>query len=253
MARNLPFSLIRSLAALIANCNFEDWLGARARILQTVSNPHYRPLVAKFLDAWRPYAENVPPKAVALALTTAAQCEKEHRENQSIEPVWTGPEVGGIPLRRTEQGLLELLDSATERILIVSYAVYNIPRIGEALIRSASRGVDTTLIIETPDRIVGRSAFNTLKELGPSVAARCNVYFWPLEQRATDGQGKPGILHVKCAVADGRRLFLSSANLTDYAFKLNMELGLLITGGALPKQVEGHFHQMIQMGVFAKI
>ena len=37
--------------------------------------------------------------------------------------------------------------------------------------------------------------------------------------------GKLGILHVKCVVGDGRWLFLSSANLTKYAFSLNMELG----------------------------
>ncbi len=65
-------------------------------------------------------------------------------------------------------------------------------------------------------------------------------------------RAKPAFLHVKCAIADGQRLFLSSANLTEYAFTINMELGLLITGGALPEQVEKHFHQMIQQGVFAK-
>jgi phosphatidylserine/phosphatidylglycerophosphate/cardiolipin synthase-like enzyme len=67
-----------------------------------------------------------------------------------------------------------------------------------------------------------------------------NVYFWPREQRTKDANGKAGILHVKCAVADGRRLLLTSANLTEYAFTINMELGLLITGGNLPAQVENH-------------
>jgi phosphatidylserine/phosphatidylglycerophosphate/cardiolipin synthase-like enzyme len=81
---------------------------------------------------------------------------------------------------------------------------------------------------------------------------QCGVYLWPLAHRATDESGKPGILHVKCAVADGRWLFLSSANLTEYAFTLNMELGLLICGGDLPNQVEAHFDRMIQTGVLAK-
>lgn len=253
LARSLPFNLVQTLAASIAACVAGDWQAFRTQILQKVSHPHYRPFVARFLDAWRPVAEDLPPQAAAIALLTAAQCEKERREELSIEPVWTGPDVGGLPLRRTEQSLLDLLDSAAERILIVSYAVYNIPRIGEALIRSADRGIATTLIIETPDRIVGEHAYNTLKALGESVAARCNVYLWPPEQRATDAQGKPGLLHIKCAIADGRRLFLSSANLTEYAFTLNMELGLLVSGGPLPHQIETHFHRMIQMGVFAKV
>ncbi|MFI5453846.1 MAG: phospholipase D-like domain-containing protein [Isosphaerales bacterium] len=54
------------------------------------------------------------------------------------------------------------------------------------------------------------------------------------EQRARDSGGKLGSLHVKCVVADGRWLFLSSADLTDYAFTINMELGLLITGEIYP-------------------
>lgn len=85
--------------------------------------------------------------------------------------------------------------------------------------------------------------------LGPSVAKQCGVYLWPLPNRATDNNGKAGILQVKCAVADATWLFLSSANLTEYAFSLNMELGLLISGGNLPAQVEAHFDRMIQTGV----
>jgi phosphatidylserine/phosphatidylglycerophosphate/cardiolipin synthase-like enzyme len=53
---------------------------------------------------------------------------------------------------------------------------------------------------------------------------------------------------VKCLVADARRLFVSSANLTEYAFTTNMELGLLITGGKLPIQVEAHFDRLIAKG-----
>ena len=75
---------------------------------------------------------------------------------------------------------------------------------------------------------------------------------WPLEKREKDNNGKPGILHVKCAVADGRWLFLSSANLTEYAFTINMELGLLVSGGNLPGQVEAHFDYLIQASELAK-
>jgi phosphatidylserine/phosphatidylglycerophosphate/cardiolipin synthase-like enzyme len=60
------------------------------------------------------------------------------------------------------------------------------------------------------------------------------------------------VLHVKCAAADGRWLFLSSANLTVYAFTPNMELGVLITGGPLPGQVERHLGRLIGTGVLRK-
>ena len=52
-------------------------------------------------------------------------------------------------------------------------------------------------------------------------------------------------------VADGHWLFLSSANLTEYALSLNMELGVLIRGGPLPRQVEDHFSGLIAAGELA--
>jgi cardiolipin synthase len=72
-------------------------------------------------------------------------------------------------------------------------------------------------------------------------------------RRKQADEGRVGILHVECAVADGRVIFLSSANLTEYAFTLNMELGLLVTGGQLPGQVEAHFDHLIGTGVLVLV
>jgi len=253
LASTVPFSVLQSLADSIQNYNPSDWPWCKARIVGQVSQPHYRSLVATFLDAWQSQAITVSPEAVAAAIVTAAYSEQVHRDQQSLELVWTGPDVGVVPLRRTEQALLQVIDSALHRITVVSYAVYNIPRICQALVRAADRGLAINVVIETPDRLEGQNTYDTLKALGSSVAARCRVFLWPLEKREKDTNGKPGILHVKCAVADGHWLFLSSANLTEYAFTLNMELGLLITGGSLPLQVESHFDRMIQTGVLAKV
>jgi phosphatidylserine/phosphatidylglycerophosphate/cardiolipin synthase-like enzyme len=53
-------------------------------------------------------------------------------------------------------------------------------------------------------------------------------------------------------VADGRWLFLFSANLTEQAFSINMELVVLIDGGTAPVQVEAHFGEMIESGTLVK-
>lgn len=71
---------------------------------------------------------------------------------------------------------------------------------------------------------------------------------WELEPTA-GGQQLWGLLHAKCALADRRLLFLSSANLTGAAMTLNMELGVLIEGGALPRQLGAHFDELVQHGV----
>jgi phosphatidylserine/phosphatidylglycerophosphate/cardiolipin synthase-like enzyme len=75
----------------------------------------------------------------------------------------------------------------------------------------------------------------------------------PRANRIRDDNGRTGLLHAKCAVADGKRLFLSSANLTECAFTLNMELGVLVAHPDLAAQVERHFEQLISCGVLVKV
>lgn len=253
LARIMPLSVMQTLADAVASCDPQDWIASRSRIIQQISQPHYRGLAAKFIDSWQAHIAEVSPQSAAIALIVAAQGEKTRREEQTVELVWTGPDVGCIPLRRTEQVILQVVDSAAKRIVIVSYAVYRIPRISDALVRAAERGVSIKVIVETPDKLEGQNAYNTLKALGPAIARTCSVFYWPAEKRLKDEYGKQGILHVKCAVADSQWLFLSSANLTEYAFTLNMELGLFITGGALPEEIEKHFDRMIQTGIVVRL
>jgi len=179
-------------------------------------------------------------------LVTAAKSEHDHRHESTVEIVWTGPEPAETRFRQTEQAILEVVCAATRRLTIVSYAVYRIPRIREALVAAATRGVGIRLIVETLSRIKGQGEYDCLLALGDKLAAACSVYYWPQENRPKDDNGKLGILHVKCAVADEHRMFLSSANFTEYAFIINMELGLLVTGGRSPAQVEQQFDRLIQ-------
>jgi phosphatidylserine/phosphatidylglycerophosphate/cardiolipin synthase-like enzyme len=252
LARSLSSSVAEGVAVRLEGGDGLDWGTLRGRVVQAVPGPHHRSLVVAFLDRWRSEASEVPPQAIAAALHTAVLAERERRAGQSVELVWTGPDVGVVPLRRTEQVVLQVIDSASERLLVVSYAVFHVPRICEAIVRAADRGVAITIVVESPDRIEGQKAYSTLAALGPTVAGRCGVYLWPTQERFKGGTGKPGLLHVKCAVADGRWLFVSSANLTEQAFSINMELGVLITGGTIPVQVEVLFRKMIESGVLVK-
>ena len=253
LAKVLPPSVVEAVVTRLETGGGSDGGSLRGRVAQAVPSPHHRSLVVAFLDRWRSEAGGVPPQSVAVALLTASEAEKGHREGQSVELVWTGPEAGSGPVRRTEQAILQVIDSAHRRVLVVSYAVYNIPRICDALVRAADRGVSLTVVVETPNLQEGRRAYDTLKALGPAVAGRSGVYLWPHEGRPRDAAGRSGILHVKCAAADGRWLFLSSANLTEYAFTLNMELGVLVTGGVLPAQVESLFDRLISVGVLVNV
>src|SRR5262249_37829096 len=117
LATVAPFSVMTGLACAIEMCDPSDWPSARSRIIYGVSHAHYRSLASAFLDCWRGQAASLTPQAVALTLLTAAYGEKAHRDHQSVELVWTGPETGLVPFRRTEQALLQVIDSAAERVL----------------------------------------------------------------------------------------------------------------------------------------
>lgn len=56
-------------------------------------------------------------------------------------------------------------------------------------------------------------------------------YVWPLGKRTGDHEGRLGSLRVKCTLVDRQQLYPTSANLTDFAVSLNMELGLPVSGG----------------------
>lgn len=72
---------------------------------------------------------------------------------------------------------------------------------------------------------------------------------WPKEHRLKDERGRIGSLHAKFAVADRVRLLVSSANLTEFAFNLNMELGVLISGGHGPHEAAKHIDELLRTGV----
>ncbi len=245
LASSLPTSTAESVAAAILTTGTAS---LKAEIGRRVPHHHHRDLALAFVDRWHKEAADLDAHVVAVALQTAAVSEQKHRDSQSVELVWTGPDTGDIPFRRTEQAIIQVFDSAQERITLVSFAVYRIPNIARALVRAAQRGVRLKVIVETPHKIEGEGEYDTIRALGPEVEACSSVYFWPKEKRTPGDNNSVGILHVKCAVADGEWLFLSSANLTQQAFTINMELGMLVRGGTIPARVEQQFERLIQRG-----
>jgi phosphatidylserine/phosphatidylglycerophosphate/cardiolipin synthase-like enzyme len=245
LASGLPTSTVEAVAGALLTSSMAS---LKAEIAKRVPHHHHRDRALAFVDCWQAEAADLDAQVVAVALQTAAVSEQKHRDSQTVELVWTGPDGGTTPFRRTEQAILQLLDSAQERITLVSFAVYSIPNIATALVKAAERGVRLSVIVETPDKLGGENEYSTLRALGSEVEACSSVYYWPKEKRKLSGTNKPGILHVKCAVADGEWLFLSSANLTQQAFTINMELGMLVRGGTMPKRVEQQFERLIQCG-----
>lgn len=250
LANSLPHSTVETLANIILTCP-QDMLNIKAN--ECVPHHQNREQVLDFLNQWKEKFIQVSSQSVAIALYTAMIAVKKQRDNLSLELVWTGPDTGQVSFRRTEQVILQIIEEAKSRITIVSFAVYKIPNIADALVRASKRGVPITIIVETPDKIDTENEYNTIRALGQDITKCSSVFYWSLEKRRDITGGKPGILHVKCVFADGLSLFISSANMTQQAFTINMELGVLIRGGLLPQKVEELFDLLINESFFVKI
>jgi len=198
---------------------------------------------------WRKEARDVTPHELAWAVRAANATDLFHRARQSLELVWTGPAAKEAAFRRTDQALLELIQQAKTSLIVVTFVAFKVHHIAEALLAAATRGVQVTLILESVEESDGKVTVSAIKGLGKELAEVAKVYVWPLEKRETDSQGKHGSLHVKCAVADANCALVSSANLTGFAMTVNMELGLLVKQGEIPRDLDAHLRTLIQNGV----
>jgi phosphatidylserine/phosphatidylglycerophosphate/cardiolipin synthase-like enzyme len=131
--------------------------------------------------------------------------------------------------------------------LVVSFAAYDVPAVINALKDAASRGVEILLILESTEESRGALRFDAKNAFG-DLADKAQLYSWPKDQRGPP-EGPHGALHVKAVVADGERALVTSANLTGHALDINMELGLFVEGGAIPKRLALHFAELISRGV----
>jgi phosphatidylserine/phosphatidylglycerophosphate/cardiolipin synthase-like enzyme len=253
LVSELPRTLVEDVASAIETLSHVAIAPAKQVIHAVVPQAHYRSLAQDLLKIWETHDPNLDPKAVASALVVAARCAELFRKGQRTELVWTGPEVEAIPPRRTEQALLQTIHSAKVTLTIVSFVAYKVPYVAEAIASAARRGVAVRLILEDPEVSQGKVAFAALQALGAEVGAKCKVYVWPLQKRPKDGNGKHGSLHAKCAVADGHSLLVSSANLTEHALTVNLELGVLISGGSAPSATDEFFSSMIHSGILVRV
>lgn len=170
----------------------------------------------------------------------------------NLDIVWTGPANGTFPIRRIDQVLYDLIAAAKKRIFLVTFAAYRIPLLCEALNQAITRGVDVTLLLESEATSSGQLSFDASNAFKGLPLNQIRMLHWPLENRPLNNAGKPGKLHVKCAIIDDTAV-ISSANLTDDAFNRNMELGVVIRSTEQAANLIRHFEALRVNGSLAKI
>lgn len=154
------------------------------------------------------------------------------------ELIWTGPATTAVAVRQTEQALCEVIQSAIKTLFIVSFVAYKADTILAALTEALERNVEINFLLE-PSKDHGGTvdidSITTLREKFPTA----NFYVWNIAQNPASAS-----VHAKCAVADEAMALITSANLTGKAMNSNMELGVLIKNGALPKQLSTHLNRL---------
>ena len=169
------------------------------------------------------------------------------KESEDTEVVWTGPDTNVVPVRRSAQVLKSLIDRATAKVFIVSYVSFNLPEIDESIRQALTRGVQVNLLLETADQRGGDQFLRNAMRYSESFTG-INIFQWPPGNRPPVGQNVASV-HAKCAVADGREAFVTSANLTEAAMDKNIELGLLLSGGPVPKEISNHLFSLVDQNV----
>lgn len=187
--------------------------------------------------------------ALSLLLSGAAHAVATQSRQQRVELVWSGPNTVSSTLRSTEPALLELIESARQSIYLVTFAAYKVPAVADALAAAERRGVRVVCILESDEGNGGKLDFDPLPHLRASGLRRAEVYIWPQERRVRDERGRFGSLHAKFAISDRTRLLVSSANLTQFAFNLNIELGVTVIGGRAPADAANQVDELIRTRV----
>lgn len=207
--------------------------------------PAARAAVARVLATWAQVKAS--GDEVAGMLLGACEARLRVERELGVELVWTGPTTHFVPTRRTEQVLLDLIASATNDLFLVSFVAYDVHSIVTAMNNAASRGVRLRLLIEASKEHGGTLDKDLVPKMRASIPS-AEVFTWKARvEPFVDGK-----VHAKVAVVDGARAFITSANLTSHALEKNMEAGILINGGPVPKTLSDHLQALIDVGIIRR-
>lgn len=185
---------------------------------------------------------------LASMLLAASYVYTKVASEQSTELVWTGPTTPFVSARRTEQALLQVINSAEHSLIITSFVAYNVSTIVKALNSAIDRGVVISMLLELSQERGGSISFDAIAKM-KDLVPKARLHAW--EEKDDEFTG--GSVHAKVAVADGKSCFITSANLTSHVMEKNMEAGVLISGGQIPKLLDGHLNSLFITNLVASV
>lgn len=250
--------LLDAIAALVSLVSPEKVQAIAARARQTnaskgastlssmVGTPMAITVVEQLASAWQ--NSEAGSDELASMLLAASHVYTKAASEQSTELVWTGPTTPFVSARRTEQALLQVINSAEQSLFITSFVAYDVSTIVNALNAANDRGVVISMLLELSQDHGGSITFDAIGKMRTLVPV-ARLYAW----RDKTDAFSDGRVHAKVAVADAKMCFITSANLTGHAMEKNMEAGVLITGGVIPRVLEQHLRSLIDTNVISQV
>ena len=219
---------------------------AETTLAGVVGAPVASEVVDQLIQAW--CATSVSAEELASMLLAAVHVFTKASNEQSAELVWTGPTTPSVAARRTEQALLQVINVANSALFITSFVAYDVSSIVKALNAACERGVVISMLLDSSQDHGGSISIDVIGKMRTLVPT-AQLYAW----RDKTDAFSDGRVHAKVAVADGITCFITSANLTRYALDKNMEAGVLISGGRIPKLLDEHLRSLVDMKIVSLV
>jgi phosphatidylserine/phosphatidylglycerophosphate/cardiolipin synthase-like enzyme len=189
----------------------------------------------------------------------AEELEASREAENAAQVVASGPELAA---RSTAVVARDLFAHAEHSVLVAGYAVHQGKRVFAALARRLENtpGLRVRLFLDVrrgpgdtsaAGAVLARFAQRLWTDEWPSSSHRPEVYYDP--RSLAVGSRTRAALHAKCAVVDGRSVFVTSANWTEAAQERNIELGLLLDSPPTAERITNFFDNLIGRGTLARL
>jgi phosphatidylserine/phosphatidylglycerophosphate/cardiolipin synthase-like enzyme len=195
-----------------------------------------------------------------LAVTLAALAQDaaaRQRAVDDVQLVWTSPDEEGPHVRDTCVVVRQLLSEAHKSLWISTYNVFNGQDVFQPIedVWCEQPQLEVVLILNVPpdekNGVYGAAAVE-------KSAKAFWKYHWPWARKPIvfyDPRGPektptaPACQHAKCILVDDATAFITSANFTESAHELNIELGVLFRDNArVAQSIRSKFQSLIQNG-----
>jgi len=182
--------------------------------------------------------QGIEPALLGALQTTLQVRRSIARDIDIVDLVWTAPVQFSTPTRSPSSVMREMILGATQRVTVVGYRMTRgaFP-IFQALGVAFGHGIKVRLLFDQ----VGEQMETFLR-------------LWPIKGRYPEifNKTSEGTLHAKVVLVDGIDMLVTSANLTAYALRQNLEVGVRIRGPTVLR-LDSLFNRLVRTRHFTQI